>query len=171
MIRKRELCLVLLIASILFLYTWLAVLPDGGHGRHVPLEDLFFWMQMLSGSSWPDKFDTHATSPFWLAVGIMLQMMLGAGPLLAILWIGWRLLTNRSTTMDLTVLMAEHDSALKTSIASLIARRLGDTTARELDADLKAIFKKEHDEWQAKVVLILGKDRAHEVFARMKETV
>ena len=73
--------------------------------------------------------------------------------------------------MDLTVLMAEHDSALKTSIASLIARRLGDTTARELDADLKAIFKKEHDEWQAKVVLILGKDRAHEVFARMKETV
>lgn len=171
MIRKRELCLVLLVASILFLYTWLAVLPDGGHGNHVALEDLFFWMQMLSGSSWPDKFDTHATSPFWLAVGIMLQMMLGAGPLLAILWIGWRLLTNRRTEMDLTALMAEHDSALLTSVSALIARKLGTSAALKIDADLEAVFEREQMEWRHKVEQLLGKERADQLFDRMREPV
>lgn len=157
------------VTFLLFLYTWAVIAPPH-NAKAVPIEDVLFWVQMLSGSSWPELKD-HTASPFWLAVGATIQTMLSVGPLLSIIWLGRRLLTERSTPMNLTALLAEHDRALKASIAAMIERKCSTDVARQLDPELKDIFKKESEEWQAKVREILGRERAKEVFAKMNETV
>ncbi|MDN7877759.1 hypothetical protein [Burkholderia aenigmatica] len=73
--------------------------------------------------------------------------------------------------MNLTALLAEHDRALKASIASMIERKCSTEIARQLDPELKKIFQREAEEWQTKLHHILGDERAKEVIAKLNEHV
>ncbi|MGF6905322.1 hypothetical protein [Paraburkholderia sp. GAS348] len=168
--RTRELRLLGLVAFLIFFYTWMVVLPDEGHGPHVKLDHVFFWMQMLSGSAWPEWKD-YTDSPFWLAIGATLQVMIGAGPAIAVLWIVVRIMTNRSNKMNLTVVLSEHDAALKASILSLISRTFGEDAARKLTPGVRDIFRKEQADLLDKVERIWGKDAREEVSKRISELV
>lgn len=131
-----------------------------------PAEVPFFWLQMLSGSSWPTWESYAPKSPFFFALGVTSQVMLGAGPLFGVLWLVYRALLEGNNTMDLAKLMELHDDALKAEVKSLI-RNDPDRTPEHLNKKVEAIFSKSRQQFRDNVKLILGQNKAARVFEQI----
>lgn len=141
--------------------------------RAVPKSDLgewFFWLQMVTGTSWPTWDVFQKNSPFWFAVGATFQIMLGIGPLLAVLSLIWVVLTERRGTMKLSQLIRARDAALKLALKQVIRRRFEQIDEAALSAELDAVFAKTNEQWKKDIeAVFLPPDKAEKVLEELEQ--
>lgn len=131
-------------------------------------DDALFWFQMYSGSSWPE-WRPYQKQEFFLAGGIAVQVMLAITPVLSVLWIGYKLISERRDAMSIAMFLEEHDLALRTRFLSLVSHKISPSDAAKIEVDVDKLMADEHEKWKRKVIAKLGEDRAHEIFRQIEQ--
>ena len=142
-------------------------------GSETALRERFFWLQMFTGTSWPTEpsWGTFQKSSPWLfALGATVQVMLGIGPLLAVLSLVWMMLTEGRTTMRLSQLLRTRDAALKLALKQEIRRRCDQIDDATLSATLDNVFATTTEKWKKEIEeVFLPAGRAQRVLEELDE--
>lgn len=164
---RRFLTRVVIVTVITFVAIYGLELLYGKAAPSVP----FFWIQMISGSSWPSWQDASSDSPFLFSLAATVHVMLNIGPLLLVLWVGWTLVLSRRWKMDLAKAFQLRDMDVKLRIKNLVFAKLSPEERKTFSKKLDAIFDAANEELVDDLTIVAGPRAARKASATLEENI
>jgi hypothetical protein len=140
------------------------------YGKEAPSAP-FFWIQMLTGSSWPTWKDASTSSPLLFAVAATVHVMLNIGPFLLVLWIAWTLVSSRRMKMELAKAFQIRDMDVKLRIKNLVFAKLSPQEQKTFSRRLDEIFDEATSEWGDDLTIVAGPKTAKRALEALEENI
>ncbi|KGV61812.1 hypothetical protein [Burkholderia pseudomallei] len=131
----------------------------------------FFWIQMATGSSWPDWAEASKRTPLLFALAATVHVMLNIGPFLVVVVVAWTLMLSKRWKMDLSKAFHIRDMDVKLRIKNLVFAKLSPEERKAFSSQLDDIFEQANREWVEDLTIVAGSRAAKKARATLEENI
>jgi len=161
---------IVLVFAVIFCFTYLAeawLIESDAKSFH-------FWVQLWTGSSWPNWEGFNTTHRALFSVGAALHIMLNIGPFLGIVWLLRNILQEKRTMIDLGAALRLRDEDIKFNIRDVVEEvfpGLSHDQQTDFAEKLDIIFTESAGTWEAELAEDIGKERAQRAAELLKASL
>jgi hypothetical protein len=131
-------------------------------------EASYFWVQMFSGSHWPEPHGDYNKAVFVLAATI--HSLITAGPLLGVGFLVYKLMSTRSVAMTVAQALRSRDRSIKFAITGILSKTLTLEDKKKVTAQLNDAFAQADRDWKRDLNDLVGERQAKEIVDELEST-